>query len=235
MSEGKSLPVEPLDHFNYPIMLNLYRRLVVLVGAGAVGQRKLSRLLQVGARVRLIDPLVAASPHPSPLVESIARCFAPADLQDAVLVFACTDSALVNQQVADEARRRQLFCCRADQAQSGDFALPALHTSGSLTVAVSTGGGSPALAAQIRDRLAMQIPDSWGVSLEVVAAVRRKWLTERSDDKYNQAVLRSFWADRLLPLVEQGHWREIDQLLVETFGAAFSLEQLPLQLPEGML
>jgi hypothetical protein len=118
VSDRKALPAEPLDHFNYPIMLNLYGRLVVLVGAGAVGQRKLSRLLQVGARVRLIDPLLAAGPHPSALVESIARCFAPADLQDAVLVFACTDSAPVNQQVADEARRRQLLCCRADQAQN---------------------------------------------------------------------------------------------------------------------
>lgn len=218
--------------FNYPLMLNLRDRLVVVVGAGTVGQRKLKRLLQVEARVRLIDPQLAGCPHPSRLVASIGRDFVAADLQDAVLVFACTDSPPVNQQVAIEAKRRRLLCCRVDQPLGGDFALPAVLSRGNLTVAVSTGGGSPALAAQIRDRLAEQVPDSWGFSLEIVAAVRRKWLTEQAEVKYDQQVLRSFWIERLLPLVEQGKLSEINRLLKETFGAGFSLEQL--HLPEGM-
>lgn len=229
------MPTDTGDLFNYPLMLNLRDRLVVLVGAGTVGQRKLVGLLRVAARVRLVDPLLADNPHRSALVESIGRAFEPDDLNGALLVFACTDSALINVQIVTEARRRQILCCRADQSATGDFSLPAVLRRGALTVAVSTGGSCPALAAEIRDRLAVQVSDSWGFSLEIVSAVRRKWLTEQIDDKYNQQVLRSFWAEQLLPLIEQGRLADIDQLLTETFGEEFSLERLPLQLPEGIL
>ena len=219
--------------FNYPLMLNLHDRLVAVIGSGKVGRRKLLRLLSAGARVRLVGPQLAGHPYPSERVESIGRGFNPADLQGVLLVFACTDSPLVNRQVAAAAARRRLLCCCADQPQDGDFALPAVLTRGNLTVAVATGGDSPALAVQLRDRLTAQVPDSWGQTLEIVAAVRRKWLTEQIDDKYNRQVLRSFSLDRLLALVEQGKPSEIDRLLKDTFGDAFSLEQLRLRPPGG--
>lgn len=219
--------------FNYPLMLNLRDRLVAVIGAGTVGRRKLQRLLEVGARIRLVDPQLAGNPYPSELVESVGRGFDSADLQGVLLVFACTDSPLVNRRVAVAAAQRQLLCCCADQPQGGDFALPAVLTRGNLTIAVATGGDSPALAALLRDRLEAQVPDSWGRTLEIMAEVRRKWLTEQIDDKYNRQVLRSFSLDRLLTLVEQGKLSEIDQLLKDAFGDAFSLEQLRLQSPGG--
>lgn len=222
------------EQFNYPIFLNLRNQLAVVVGAGSVGRRKVGRLLQAGAQVRLVDPLLTEKQYRDQAVEAIARGFEAVDLRGAQLVFACTDSPVINQRVAEEARRRGLFCCCADQPEGGNFALPAVLTRGNLTVAVSTGGGSPAFAVEIRDRLAAQIPEHWGFSLELVAEIRRKLLTDKLDNKYTQQVLRSFLVDRLLPLLEQGKINEIDQLLKETFGCEFSLEQLQVQLPEGM-
>ncbi len=221
--------------FNYPLVLNLRGRLTVVVGAGKVGQRKLERLLQAGAKVRLIDPDLAEGPHPSLSVESIGRGFEATDLRGAQLVFACTDSPEVNRLVAEQARCQDVLCCRADQPKDGDFSLPAVLERGDLTVAISTGGGSPALAAEFRDRLAEQVPDSWGFSLALIAEIRRKLLTDKIDDKYNQQVLRSFWIDRLLPLVEKRKVSEINLLLIEVFGDDFSLERLQVQLPEGMV
>lgn len=222
------------EDFNYPIFLTLKGRLTVVVGAGKVGQRKLQRLLQAGSRVRLIDPCLASSPCADADVESVGRCFEPDDLQSAQLVFACTDSPLVNQQVAAEAARRQILCCRTDQALAGDFAVPAVLSQGSLTIAVSTAGSNPALAVEIRDRLAAEIPDCWGFSLEIMAGIRRKWLTSKIYDQYNQQVLRRFWADQLLPLLELGNMSKVDMLLIETFGVEFSLEQLQVQRSEGI-
>jgi len=218
--------------FFYPIFLNLQGRQAVVVGAGNVGRRKIEGLLQVGARVRVIDP----QPVPDQLedrVELLPRTFAEGDLAGAFLVFACTDSEKVNHLVAATAQQQGVLCCRTDRPGESDFALPALFRQGPLTVAVSTGGGSPALAAEIRDHLAQQVPDCWGDSLELMAAIRRKWLTLSDRAQYNQRVLRSFWADRLLPLMEQKNSSEINQLLIETFGNEFSLEQLQVQLPEG--
>ncbi|SHI96539.1 precorrin-2 dehydrogenase / sirohydrochlorin ferrochelatase [Malonomonas rubra DSM 5091] len=218
--------------FGYPIFLDLQGRLAVVVGAGPVGLRKVDGLLQAGAQVRLIDPQEPVSCMDN--LEFLAREFEESDLQGATLVFACTDKKNINAQVADAARRQSVFCCRADLPEDGDFALPALFRQGALTVAVSTGGGSPTLAAEMRDRLQRHVPDCWGVSLDLMAAVRRKWLTLPNGAQYNQQVLRRFWAEQLLPQLEQKNRNKINQLLIETFGKEFSLEQLQVQLPEGM-
>ena len=227
------MPIQDPD-FACPLFLNLKDRLVVVVGAGVVGRRKLAGLLQAGARVRLIDPQVGEDPCYGSGVETLARTFKSGDLADSVLVFACSSSREVNRQVVAEARRMKIFCMSASEPEHGDFISPAVLRRGSLVLAVTTGGGSPVMAAHIRDRLAEQVPDSWGVAVEIIAAVRQKWLTDQVEDKYNQQVLRSFWETQLVPAVEQGDAREIDRLLQETFGEAFSLARLNIQVPEGM-
>ena len=227
------MPLTP-SPFLFPLCLSLKNRLVVLVGAGEVGRRKLAGLLQSGARVRLVDPLLKENPLNDQRVENLAREFRSGDLADSVLAFACSSDLLVNRQVVEEAQRQKIFCLSATDPGQGDFALPSVLRRGALTVAVSTGGGSPGLAALIRDRLDDQIPDSWGVAVEIVAAVRQKWLTEKTEGKYNQQVLRNFWETLLVPAIEEKNTQLIDQLLRETFGEAFSLADLKIHLPEGM-
>lgn len=218
----------------YPVNIDLRGQLVVIVGAGTVGRRKLAGLLHVDARVRLIDPVLKHNPFVDPAVEPLAREFRSGDLAGACLVFACTDSAQANARVVEEAQQNGILCCDAQTPENGNFSLPAQLRRGPLMVAVSTGGRSPGMAACLRDRLALQVPDSWGVAVELAAAVRRKWLTENLEEKYNQQVLRRFWQEELLPAVEAADSDTVDRLLQERFGAAFSLAQLQIQLPEGM-
>jgi precorrin-2 dehydrogenase/sirohydrochlorin ferrochelatase len=193
----------------------------------------LAGLLQSGAQVKLIDPCLVGQPGHEAGVERLAREFQSGDLAGAALVFACTNRCEVNRAVADEARRRGILCCCAEQPQQADFALPAVLRRGPLAVAVSTGGGSPALAGLLRDQLAERLPENWGLGVEIIAAVRRKWLTEKLSSQYTQQVLRKFWEDQLLPTLAQGNAEAVDQLLRETFGETFSLAQLQIHLPEG--
>mgnify|MGYP001334069061 CR=1 FL=1 len=224
---------ETAKAFVYPLFVDLRDRLAVVVGAGSVGRRKMQGLLQAGARVRWVDPLLAEQSCDESGVEPIGRTFVETDLAGALLVIACTDVPEVNRQVLQAARQRQILCCCADQPDPGDFIQPALFRRQNLQVAVSTGGTCPFLAQEIRDRLEQQVPDSWGFSLELMASIRRKWLTGGKSAQYNQQVLRCFWAEQLLPLLEQKKMNEIDRILVNTFGSEFSLEQLQVQLPEG--
>jgi len=139
------------------MMLDLSQRLIVIVGGGGVAARKARGVLAAGAqRVRCIAPEFR-SEMPAE-VERVAEAFAPRHLDGAGLVFAATDSPQVNEQVVREAHRRGLLVNRADadEDQPGDFATPALWNSGSVSVAISA-GGSPALAAAIRDDLANKI------------------------------------------------------------------------------
>jgi len=223
--------IPPPATSEYPINLRLTDRLVVIVGAGRVGSRKLQGVLAAGAAARLVDPTPVAGSDPR--VEHRQHPFRSGDLQDAALVFACTDNPAVNQQVAAEAARLSIWCCRADAPQEADFSLPALLRRGGLTIAVATGGSSPALAAVLRDQLAELVPPSWGKAVELVAAIRRKWLTEPSEVQYNQEVLRNLLDRELIPLIAHGQIKKIDRLLQSRFGPGFTLAELQIQLDEG--
>ncbi|HEY2073617.1 MAG TPA: bifunctional precorrin-2 dehydrogenase/sirohydrochlorin ferrochelatase [Gaiellaceae bacterium] len=61
------------------------------------------------------------------------------------------------ERVFADASERRIFCNVEDVPERCTFILPALHRRGDITLAVSTGGASPALAQWLRDRFAAQI------------------------------------------------------------------------------
>lgn len=217
---------------DYPIVLNLSDRLVVIVGAGPVGQRKLQGVLNAGARIRMIDPILPEETD-NPQLEYLSRTFRAGDLQGAALVFACTSDPHINQSIAEAAENLSIWCCRSDRAEHSDFILPAVLQRGNLLLSVSTGGGSPALSALLRDKLAETVSDSWGIAVEIIAAIRRKWLTEPTEVQYNQEVLRNLMDRELIPLIAHKEIKKIDQLLLTRFGPGFSLDELQVQIGKG--
>jgi precorrin-2 dehydrogenase/sirohydrochlorin ferrochelatase len=100
--------------------------------------------------------------------------FAPEDLKGAWIVIAATDDAETNRRVAQAAEPRQLVNVARPPA-AGNVHFPALLTRGKLTVAVSTSGASPRLAAQIRDELAAAVDDAYADYLEFLS-VCREWI-----------------------------------------------------------
>jgi len=137
----------------YPAGLRLAGRRVVVVGGGAVAQRRLPGLLDAGADVLLV------APDTTPAVEAMAgagelrwerRAYAPGDLDGAWYALAVTDDAEVNAAVAVDAERGRVFCVRADDASAATAWTPAVGRHGGVTVAV-LGGGDPRRAAAVRD------------------------------------------------------------------------------------
>lgn len=220
---------EPSTTSDYPIVLQLTGRLVVIVGAGQVGSRKLEGVLNAGARARVIDPAVPGDPTDAK-VEYLQRPYQGGDLVGADLVFVCTNDPTINQSVANEAAKLSIWCCRSDRSRRTDFTLPAILRRGDLTITVSTGGGSPAMAALLRNKISEKVPDSWGIAVEIIAAIRRKWLTEHSEFQYNQEILHNLLDQELIPLIAHKKVKKIDQLLLSQFGPGFSLAELQVQI-----
>ena len=142
----------------YPIYLHrLTGSLVVVIGGGAVGKRKIHGLLPTGAHIRLISP--QATPALRALaaagqIEWLERAYQPGDLHGARLAFAATDQRTVNAALAAEAAASNILCNVADDPVAGDFHLPALHRQDELTIAIGTGGSSPTRAKAVRDQIA---------------------------------------------------------------------------------
>lgn len=158
----------------FPINVSLRGRLVLMVGAGRVGRRKLEKLLRAGARVRL------AEPRPDQSVLNLAKAgqlelepdYRPELLDGANLVFAATSDPALNRAVAEAARARGIWVNVADAPELSDFVLPAVVARGEFNIAVATGGGSPALAARVAARLREIFGPEYGLLAEIMAGLR---------------------------------------------------------------
>ena len=140
----------------YPLFLNLRGRRVVVIGGGAVAERKVKGLLRGAADVVVISPALTPGLEQSAdnrRMTVIRRVYRSGDLAGAALVFAATDRPEVNRAVAAEGAERGVWVNVADQVVPGDFIVPAVFSAAGVTVAVSSGGVDPALAARVRNRI----------------------------------------------------------------------------------
>jgi uroporphyrin-III C-methyltransferase / precorrin-2 dehydrogenase / sirohydrochlorin ferrochelatase len=140
---------------HYLAGLDLAAKRVVVVGAGAVAQRRLPRLVSAGAAVEVI------APEATPGVEAMAaageiawtrRDYATGDLDGAWYVIAAASDPEVNAAVATEAQSRRVFCVRADDAVKGSAVTPAVAEHDGLLLGVLA-GGRPRRSAAVRDAL----------------------------------------------------------------------------------
>lgn len=217
---------------DYPVMLQLKGRRCVVIGAGSVGQRKLRSLLPTGAELVLIDPN-AASLNLPPEVETFSRIFLESDLDGADLVFAATDSALINSQISEAARKRMISINIADDPDASDFTLPAVTRQGDLTIAVGTAHKSPASAALIRDYLTDCLGDGWEIFVQIAAKLRQLALTRGSKSLYNQQVLHILLEQGLIRMLEAENIAGIEQLLKRQFAGEVTLADLDIRLSKG--
>jgi precorrin-2 dehydrogenase/sirohydrochlorin ferrochelatase len=213
----------------YPVVLDLAGRLCLVVGGGPIGRRKVQGLLAAGATVRLVDP--AAKLDSAPGLDVMRRPFRPADLDGVFLAIAATGDPAVDAAVMTVARTAGVLIGTA--AGNGDFTLPAALHRGPLAICVATGGGSPALAAAVRDRLAADFGPEWETVTRIIAALRRRRLTLAERTAYNSEIVRHLLAGGLPALVAARDTDGIDRLLNAHCGTGCSLAGLGVSLRKG--
>lgn len=161
---------------SYPIVVtNLAHSRCVVVGGGAVAERKVAGLLDAGARPAVISPALTpalAAWRAEGRIDHVARPYAAGDLAGAALVIAATDDGAVNTLVAAEARGRGALVNVASDQALGSFHTVAAVRRGDLLLTVSTGGRSPALAARVRAELAARYGAEYGAALGRAARLR---------------------------------------------------------------
>jgi uroporphyrin-III C-methyltransferase/precorrin-2 dehydrogenase/sirohydrochlorin ferrochelatase len=156
-----------------PLFLNLTGRVVLLVGGGPVATAKLQPLLAAGARVRVVAPQISGDICGQDV--SIARRpFEPADLDGVWLVVAAATPA-VNRQVAEAAESRRIFVNAVDDPANASAFLSGVVRRDGVTVAISTSGAAPALAALLREGLDALLPRDLAAWMWHARAARVAW------------------------------------------------------------
>ena len=136
----------------YPIFLDLKDRPVLVVGAGKVALRRTKALVEAGARITVVAPEWEPEFEDMP-VRIVPRRFRASDLAGCALVFAATDDRLTNHRIGVAAKGKGMLANIADSAEECGFLVPARVQRGSIQIAVSTGGESPRLSAELRKKL----------------------------------------------------------------------------------
>jgi siroheme synthase-like protein len=159
----------------YPVYLDLQNRPALVVGGGAVAERKVESLLEAGARVTIVSPEATEALLEHSKAGRIVlhrRRFDLSDLDGVCIVISATDDAAVQVEVAAAAKARNIPVNTVDIPELCTFIVPAVVRRGSVTVAISTGGKSPALSAALRARLDTILTNEVARTADLLGAVR---------------------------------------------------------------
>src|SRR6266478_2721176 len=195
-------------------------RRCVVIGGGAVAERKVEGLVAVGANVTVISPAITNGLRElltQGAIRHVAREYQTGDRAGYDLVFVGTDKSEINAVVSNEARSLRIWVNSADDPDHCDFILPAVIRRGDLAVAVSTGGVSPAVTRAIREELDQYVSADYASFVQIAGEVRRE-LREKSVSPGAGAWNRALKGD-FRRLIKEGRPEQAKELLLETLGA----------------
>ena len=158
----------------YPINFVVDGKKCVVVGGGAVAERKVRSLLKFGARVVVVAPSWTKQLAGIPAVRLVRRGYRTRDLAGAVLVIAATDDLALNRQIARDAQRENILVNVVDAPELCSFIVPSMIKRGPLVVAISTSGQAPAMAKALRLELQKIITPQLGKLAARLGIIRRK-------------------------------------------------------------
>jgi precorrin-2 dehydrogenase/sirohydrochlorin ferrochelatase len=160
----------------YPVSLDVRGRACLVVGGGPVAARKARGLLDAGAVVTVIAPQIseamAALSRPDGALTLVRRTYESGDAASFRLVITATGSPHVDAAVYIDADTAGVWVNSADDPGNCSFILPSVHRDGAVTVSISTGGKSPALATWLRGRLGEACGPGLGDLADLLARAR---------------------------------------------------------------
>jgi len=176
----------------FPAFLKLAGRRCLVVGAGAIAEEKIGGLLRAGADIRVVAPTSTSTIRGWARAGKIhwaARKFRGSDLRGAFLVVTATDSPALHARMYKQARRLGVLCNVVDDPEHCDFYYGSVVRRGSLQIAISTGGHSPALAQRIRKRLERDFQEEYEYWLEELGALRKRLFAKPISPQRRKALL----------------------------------------------
>lgn len=202
----------------FPLFLNLKSQPVLVVGGGEVACRKVDSLVRAGALVTIVSPQIA--PYLKELVDS-QEClwiqnFYSKEILDKkfIQVWATTDNPDLNHQVYHDAKRLGILVNVVDDQPFCDFITPSMINRGRIQLAISSGGASPVLVRNIREKLEASLPHNLSLLADFGASKRTDIKEALPSVDLRRKFWESFFAD---PRVDKASTRpELEDLYQET-------------------
>ncbi len=208
----------------YPVYLDLRERGCVVVGGGRVAERKTLSLLEAGADVTVVSPVLTPkllALSQSGKITHKSKEFDEHDLTGAYLVIASTDSEELNRTIGRLGRKKHMLVNVAAPPEEGTFIVPSVVDRGELLIAISTSGTSPAMARKIRLELEERYGPAYEQFLEKMMQVRHLLMEQVTDESGRRALLQALVDSDVLDLMKQGRMHEADLRIADITGIRF--------------
>jgi len=206
----------------YPIYIDIENREVIIIGGGNVCARKAETMMRYGARVTVVAPKlndeIEAWAREERLVVKRKR-YDHGDLGGANLVIASTDDTSVNEQIAADCRARRIPVNVVDVTPLCEFIIPAIVESGSIQIAVSTGGKSPAIARTLKEDLQRAIGPEYAEINDVLATLREGAKAKLPTDVDRKRFFDGIIAAGILEMLRHGKRREAYETIARACDA----------------
>lgn len=140
----------------YPTALRLLGRPVLVVGGGPVAARRAKGLLDAGAQVTVVAPVVSAALRElsdGGLLTWEPRPYLPSDVDGVWFVQTATGDPAVDTQVSKDAEAQRIWCVNASDHEASAAWTPAVAVVDDVQIAVNA-GGDPRRAMALRDAVA---------------------------------------------------------------------------------
>ena len=207
----------------YPIYIDIENRNVIIIGGGNVCARKAETMMKYGARVTVVAPRISAE------IEKWAeegclsirrKMYDHSDLEGANIVIASTDDQHVNEQIAFDCRARRIPVNVVDVTPLCEFIIPAIVESGSVQIAVSTGGKSPALARTLKEDLQHLIGPEYAEVNDVLGTLRDGAKRVLPTDVDRKRFFDGIIAQGILQMLRDGRREEAYETIARACDAA---------------
>jgi siroheme synthase-like protein len=212
----------------YPIYIDIEDRDVVIIGGGNVCARKAETMMKYGARVTVVSPEFTDEIEEWAREGKLAvkrKRYDASDLEGANIVIASTDDQRVNEQVAADCRRRKIPVNVVDVPALCEFIVPAIVEKGSIHIAISTAGKSPALARTLKEDLQRFVGPEYAEVNDLLGTLREDAKRVLPTDVDRKRFFDGILARGILELLREGRRDEARQAIVsacEEAGVAVS-------------
>ena len=207
----------------YPIYIDIENRDVLIIGGGNVCARKAETMMKYGAKVRVISPELTDEIErwaEEGCLTIVRKRYEASDLDGANIVIASTDHQEVNEQIAADCRARRIPVNVVDVTPLCEFIVPAIVESGSIQIAVSTGGKSPAVARTLKEDLQRMIGPEYAEVNDVLGTLRAGAKGVLPTDVDRKQFFDSIIAAGVLGMLRDGRRRDAYETIARACDAA---------------
>jgi len=169
--------------------------------------RKVKSLLQAGAKITLVAPLITPellAYAKDGTITLLQRDFRPGDTKGAFLVIAATDNTSVNEAVAREASSHNQLVNVISNPDLGNFTVPGTLQKGNLIFTVAT-GGTPALTKLITQELRDSYGDNFAAFADFLLEMRNNMKNIPSTSQEREKLWQDILTPKIMQLVRTGN------------------------------